>query len=266
MVELDISKLPPPFGLNNSGVTCYFNSLLQALVTCTSFIETLRNMENKNNLVRDILQISTSDNILSHLRNRFKKFGNSQESASEGLILLLELIDDPEIYKLFSHVYEERIVCMKCRKINSNNRDSAIHFEIFDEEKLLQDGLQKYLLEYYNKISDYDGICKFCGHTKFTRWYRLKYIPEIVICLLNRYTTRRSVTLPETFEISGISSPIKYKKISEINHSGNLNGGHYVCVAVRNDGNVYEFNDSSVSPSSLGTKLSTYLTFYHRVQ
>jgi ubiquitin C-terminal hydrolase len=264
MLKLNHSALPQPFGLHNTGSICYFNSLLQGLVTCTSFIETLRNIKNKNDIVNDILELKDSSSILKHLQQKYTYFGHGQESASEGLVLLLELIDNEDVYMLFNHIYEERIVCVSCTNILSSKRENSIHFLLFDMEKLNKIGLSKYILEFYNTIYDYKGVCTKCNREKFTRCYRLKYLPEIVICILNRYDERIPTELPATFSLTDLSRlPLIYKKIAEIDHYGRLSGGHYVCRALRQDGLVYMFNDSNISISELHTKPETYITFYH---
>jgi ubiquitin C-terminal hydrolase len=262
----DDALLPYPYGLENNGCVCYLNALLQSLISCTSFISSLKKIENKSDIVNDLINMRSSCSILSHMRKKFPQFGKSQESASEGLVLLLETIDNEDIYKKFNHIYEERIVCINCKTILSANREISIHFLLFDEDKLKTDGLDKYILEYYNTIKDYKGECKKCSNTSFTRCYLLKYIPEIVVCILNRYLKRSDILLPETFKVVGTNNiNINYKKIAEINHSGSLGGGHYVCDAVRKNNKVYNFNDTHVSVSSLGTKKETYITFYHLI-
>jgi ubiquitin C-terminal hydrolase len=272
MLTLDESSLPIPFGLDNPGSICYFNALLQALLTCTSFIDALHNIENKSQLILDLIQIKEcktiqikdSKTILNHLQRKFRHFGHGQESASEGLVLLLEYIDDENVYRLFNHSYEERITCVNCTHILSTTRENSVHFLLFNLNKLNQIGLSKYIVEFYNTIFDYQGVCTKCKHTKFTLCHRLKYIPEIVICILNRYDTREDVTLPSRFDIIDAEGfPMNYKKIAEVDHFGGLTGGHYICRALRSDGKVYNFNDSHISEDRLKTRLETYMTFYH---
>ena len=51
-----------PFGFNNLGATCYFNAVLQSLLSCTSFIEELlqkdtRDRYNKNPIAKLIIEL-----------------------------------------------------------------------------------------------------------------------------------------------------------------------------------------------------------------
>ena len=119
-------QVPPAFGQANTGAICYFNSLLQALATCTHFIDTvLSNTEymartrtghalfnflyavrlsaNSIRKGEGALPLSDrySDSILRSLVQALKErqpnvhFGTGMEGASEAVTLLLDMIEPP---------------------------------------------------------------------------------------------------------------------------------------------------------------------------
>ena len=284
-------------GFNNTGIICWFNSLLQALISDQYFINILKNINDKNNpsntlkeLNNLIDKIDNNENIkdsslqilraiIVDLKNRKRNFdiGNSQQSSSEGLVLLLDMINNNQIDKLFNHHYEVVLKCDNNNEIISKERLTNNIFYLFDEKQLLERGLRNYIIS-HNDVLEENMIPesykkKHVSKNKYSRTYKLKYIPYIVIFALNRYFTdgkryiqrNDSIKLPDTFTLPSFNKKeILYKKISEIDHVGSLNGGHYVSRCLRND-KIYLFNDINVSLSKLETLPSTYLTFYTRV-
>ena len=152
------------FGLYNSHILCYFNSLLQSLFSCTSLTEYLLNNEKKfieNNFMTmyiNILKkyifldiqnnkssnnqsynnITESSNILMFneflisIKNKNIKFGYNQEDSGELLVLLLDIINDNYIYNLFYSKYKCDIYCKNCKHIKNIKDDISIQFEVYD--------------------------------------------------------------------------------------------------------------------------------------
>lgn len=138
MKKYNAELVPPPFGLMNTGVICYFNSFLQTLCSCPSFTSTV--LENKDYLLKTITGKAMydyvcrytlkcgleNDNVLEseipfstiEILNALKldlkerrpkiRFGNGQESAHEVFVLLLDMMEpiNPEIenYPLLSSI------------------------------------------------------------------------------------------------------------------------------------------------------------------
>lgn len=121
LIPFDEKGVPRPFGLNNTGVICHFNALLQGLASCTAFTQTV--VANREymaqtptgsalyNYVRAVqssaadpafqVDMTHSGRVLAalvgdlrHRRPRFQ-FGSGMESATEGLVLLLDMIEPP---------------------------------------------------------------------------------------------------------------------------------------------------------------------------
>lgn len=128
MEPYDEKIAPQPFPLNNTGVICYFNSLLQSLAGQPAFLRAiLKNDEYMKktrtgravwDFVNTFTEVDASqegrarakapDDTINHSslvlaalvldlkeRRPWVRFGASQESASEGLVHLLDMIEPP---------------------------------------------------------------------------------------------------------------------------------------------------------------------------
>jgi ubiquitin C-terminal hydrolase len=161
LIKLDTKKLPQSQGIPNYGATCYFNSIMQCILSLTSIHEFLQPEEIKPEVKpltllknHDELQSKSSnpiylkqlfkniyDNSLkstdisyhcrqlldliifhSKLKSNNVKLDWGQQDAHEGLELILELFP-PSIKKLFEHRYIKQIYCPKCKKFVSQKRE-----------------------------------------------------------------------------------------------------------------------------------------------
>lgn len=120
MEPFSTCSLPTPAGLHNLGANCYYNALLQALAACTQFTRAVvshraymiqtatgRALYNYCRAVHQsamgpepvdprhstlVLQALQSD---LRVRGQGKFFGAGQNSASEALVFLLEMVEPP---------------------------------------------------------------------------------------------------------------------------------------------------------------------------
>jgi ubiquitin C-terminal hydrolase len=147
MNKYDSKFVPDPFGFINLGSTCYFNALLQCIISCPSFIRVLiKNKDvdeyQKNEVVISLIKMSDIMNDINIPKNEkeifFKnlaptiwktvfekailrqdkiKFTPGQECAGEGFDLFLDSLDGlSEIQNLFMHRYQTLIFCQDCNK------------------------------------------------------------------------------------------------------------------------------------------------------
>jgi len=233
-------------------------------------------MNSVESLSSVVLQALVAD--LRERRPTFKnKFGSRQESASEGLVMLLDMIEDPDaeddyhpITELFYHRSSGVVYCSNCEKTVSEQTDLEVQFNLFhyDLAKKTPETPSEFaeiVRTYISRHEDYR--CEQCKKISFGyRQYRLKMVPEIIVCLFNLYdhTMRKSRYFPGRVPIpSSGGGQLVYRQIGQVEHSGSLHGGHYVARALRGDGNVYQFNDTSVTSSQFIPNSNVYIVMYH---
>lgn len=312
MTELvTTSYIPAPFGLNNTGVICYMNAFLQSIASCPYMTQLALTAEGKEYLKRtrtgsaylDYVQaFSTggvnpsvgpmSANILQALRTDLQtrqnkvNFGRGQESASEALILFLDMIE-PDLTPeektvgvkcpftcLFQMRHRCHIYCPNCEKNVSSTADNSVMLNLFgDQSGSTPEEFANHVRKQQSVVTDYQ--CEQCNKKiDADRLYYLSLAPEIIYCSFNVYGVtdkmrsqpRTSHYFPENFDLPGIGgSKRRYRLMSQIEHSGGLNGGHYWARALRrsNEGlSVSMLNDNSASPSRFENTSGTYIIVY----
>jgi ubiquitin C-terminal hydrolase len=295
------------FGFNNMGATCYFNSVLQSLMSCTSFTTLLtKNVSNTKFLENPVtkfmieLIISARDeskkNLLCqyspriwkemviYLSRKNKKDVREilvgQQCAREGFHCLMDALEEfNEIQKLFLHKYKTSIHCFICNEWVSKTYSTYSIFEVQHDLKTEQlDHFKKYdtvgtlnmnkFLQQQSSFVDKDYKCPKCKDTseKYIR-NDLVMIPEILPVLSKKYSDGMKLNVFTDFPLElsfkgNHNNVLKYKAVSQIEHTGGLNGGHYWSISKRNDG-WYTLNDANVSKSEFKPTKSTYIVFYH---
>lgn len=212
-------------GFRNIGNTCYFNSLLQCILSCTSIFETLEKNKNlphyKDSVIaQDLLKLYNASksgkdvseksipiwvNIMRASSQRKDKviFRNgNQEDATEGLMLFLDIMDHlPEIRRLFEHRHLIEIYCNDCKSIVSTKKAQNTVFEVqanlsteqLEEFKTLDKfyGTTMQLNDFLKKQNGYvdkDYECPKCKikSNKFMSTV-LTMIPEILPIVIKKY-------------------------------------------------------------------------------
>jgi ubiquitin C-terminal hydrolase len=177
LTKFNANSMLYPFGLRNIGYTCYFNSVLQAMLSCTSFIDEL--MDNDDEKKYDAYTITStfvkliklayieSEALSSESKHELremgpliwkimlttlapdnsniKQFARSQQCASEGYTYLLDALDPfSEIQNLFMHRYKTRLFCVDCEQWVSTTEHINNMFEVQADLKTEQ--LEKFKL------------------------------------------------------------------------------------------------------------------------
>jgi len=270
LIQYNNKFIPLPFGLYNTGVICYFNSLIQCLMSCSSLNQYFLLNEHKFREESNIVAIMYIDLLNSNLKNndsnkmfhsskllnfliiKFKEkqkninIGLGQEDICEFLGIFLDIINDNNIVKLFMHKYQCDIFCLKCKNISNIPDDKSYQFEI------PLNNIDSYELKYINKsksetidISNYirNNVshisqihCKNCPEKNtLVKINRLKFIPTILIITYLKYQNKQMINFPKFLEYDNeiLKKKYTYILVSSVEQSGNIHGGHYICKALR---------------------------------
>jgi len=282
-----------PRGLYNSGVICYFNSVIQSLLSLPSFVIYLEtDKANSNEILKYIKECpaySKDSNLydltlfnvfLTKYRNKYKNsnFGNGQEDAGELLSHILDIIDDEYINSLFKHVYKCNLFCLSCRKSKEITSDTGFIFNvpygavqnnciISKNATVLENDLTKYIRNNYSKCNGYK--CDFCGSFEIIKTNRLLTLPTVIYISFNKFYNKYIQEFPNSLEfINSVTEKNKhiFSVLSTIHHNGTMSSGHYYSICNRGE-LWYELNDTIVtersrdmSPEELA---SCYMVCYH---
>lgn len=226
-----------PFGFKNIGVTCYFNALIQSLLSCTSFTQKLIHKKEKysNNpvgkLLIELIEIGINDNIdLNTVRDYSPKilkkmvtmlhkkknmsiheFMNGMQCAGEGYHYLLETLEEYQsIQNLFLHRYKSLIRCFNCKDWISKVECMYSLFEVepgFKTEQL--ESFKKYHIDtpdlnsYLSKQSSYvdnEFRCSRCNIKKERfRINVLVMVPEILVVMSKKYNVEQKLNVYTEF-------------------------------------------------------------------
>ena len=287
-----------PAGLHNTGAICHFNALLQCLLSCTALVRTVLRSKKTLGETRTgqalyaLVQAAASGSaaaqsgsaallqaLVSDLRARRPRFafGNSQESASEGLVLLLDMLEPAggrsPLSHLFYHRYRQSAVCASCGEQDTQH-DVAVQLNMFGIDRCpprTPEAFAAHILEHREEVDEYS--CPSCGaKAPGAREYRLRMLPELLVCVFNLYTARGAVRYyPQLMTFPGADGQaLTYAQVAQAEHSGALGGGHYVARGFRRGAggglSCHLFNDSSASPAPLQSNSRVYMVFYHAVR
>ena len=283
---LDKAKLPIASGFLNTGVICWFNSISQALLSCTSLGDALADEEplNKSNeFAREFAHLfratragnaddAGTSRLLNALLTRAKlkkistNLGAGQECADEAFTLIVDMLSSQRAQTLFCNSYEFTIICPICAERVSITRDYAYRIQCF--EKITATDPREF--SDYIKTHSSFTLNYTCPreHTtpRVDRVERLKIAREILVLLFNKYDEKHVQYYPNTLEFAAIGGgSIRYELVATVEHNGTRSSGHYYARARRQDGKIYMLNDSGVSPADFTPLASTYMVFYHMI-
>ena len=303
-----------PFGFDNLGSTCYFNAVIQSILSCTSFTsELIKNEETYiGNPVAEVLielikkalvfntetQGSNQENQCSEIsrlsprvwrkmvkfickKNKVnvRQFMIGQQCAGEGFNYLLDTLDSFRVIQnMFLHRYKTNIYCFDCNKcvssVDSINNIIEVQHDLkteqIDQFKKYDDNnldMNKFIVKQSGYVDKF-YICPDCK--KDGEKYKISHlvmIPEVLVVLSKKYDSERKLDIytefPKVMEFTGTNDEIlRYEAVSQIEHIGGKNSGHYWAISRRSDG-WYSLNDNSISKSEFKPTNNTYIVFYH---
>lgn len=286
-------------GAYNMGANCWWNALIQCLLSAPAFIDELRkavkdesiiNAASSNiYLIRAILTLAagkTGDNIdtpaaLIVLAKICRMRGLtldlfSQEGTANGFVVLLDALALPQLCTRFRSKYNKNISCGACGKTASSMDDRSFFITIYEPWRLKsRSDYEQYLIRHESPLIDYK--CSNCGKECTKAVESLRLLREVLILVINRgindNNTGKNYFLPDTIEMPSIKGgSLCWKMTGRIQHSGFIDprnftsSGHYWADVLRG-GKWYNANDSSIrevdAPASID--IFTHMIFYHMV-
>ena len=241
----------PPIGFHNTGAICYFNSLIQCLLSSKNFLKFILN-DKKDPLFTEFLQNITNDNWDMVFTTRLLQTYNivqANQSSSEYFIFLVDLLKLENIFECQHKIISK---CLNCG-FSQESKDIT-YCTIIDND----------IKEFFNYEEQvHDVKCDKCQvKTTKNRSKSINGIPPIVVFSFNKYFGKKLIDYPSTFK----NEDVEYKLVGSVEHFGVLGAGHYTARISRND-NLYIANDSRVSEiNDLEPKPETYMVFYERIK
>jgi len=226
LIAYDKNFVPHPFGLTNSGAICWFNSLLQSLLSCSSLNKiVIENHHQSKFASNEILnhylkllqygldndksrQVFTGQDhvqiiniiIKKQAQSKFKrKLGSGNQDADEGFKLAIDTIRNKSITELFQLRYRGFITCNLCKNTHEStpnlgdlNITIDIAMDIFDGKPSEKHAeiIQKYII-YHDEYLDDNYTCLHCkSKGNKIKFAKLTMLPEILVLLFKKYTSK----------------------------------------------------------------------------
>jgi len=293
LIPYDISFVPPDLqrgGMDNTGVTCWWVSLLQALLGVSSLTEIMFTHEDEfaeNGFAKAYIAFlsdvfsgkSTSSSNIKlfaafNLRLAAKsniKLVDGQQCVSEGFDMFIDMLDNRRVEKLFWSSYEDSITCRKCANKKLFKRDRAFYLAIpYD----LRDDR---MFGNFMRIHEGEGepyTCEKCNQRELgvKHTHKLKQLSEVIVLMLNKFPTKTNMYFPQSLSFLATNgSTLKYKLVAKIEHSGSMNpttfssGGHYWAHSLGEESWIC-YNDNQMPvPSNGNPTANTFMVMYHLV-
>ena len=267
------------FGLQNTGSICYFNSLVQGLISCSSFVKRVEEkgetsvaktmsaflLSSKNKDVK----ILTIVPILQQVALGHKFFGHQQEDASEGFDLLIDKLG-PSIESLFTSKWRVDVYCDVCKNMVSTTTDTMNRLimeksfiPLYDDH----DPFEAYMSANMSEFDDYKcATCK-TKNVRGMKVARLMDPPDVYIVSFNKFMAKWGVAYPEVVDVRygfKYDKIAKYRVVAVIRHFGGRRGGHYNATVNRAAG-VYKVDDTSVALESFEATNDDYILIFERI-
>lgn len=276
VVEPIPAPLPEAAGLSNLGVTCWWNSVVQTMLSLSCVRATLQKYRTElgnNPVAVQLLRLIDSpqpgnihiDLLQAFLRGMEEKnmrplSKNSQQCANEGLIAIIDVIGFQPFSDLFRTSYSTVVCCVACnsqfRSARNNDRQCYMYAPV--PVGIANRDLQyrAFVSKLHSEVQEVDEHnCPNCGpKTKgANRIYTLIYVSNVIIVHFMQYGEKKDVYWhPREFRLPRkkdglVTGEFVYSLRSQMHHSGSLNSGHHWAVCERSGG-VYALNDTSAAP------------------
>lgn len=235
---------------NDSKMHCYWNSVLQALMSSPPFTQLIFRIDsmpqiNKGSFICTFASFIRGEitnmqlykkyilslYVIGKCKEQLQELISNQQCVSETMQYILEIFEKCEpITNLFTHRYLKSLICIRCKQI-SNKKESGTIIAINPNEDLPDT-----IFESAEQIDDCQ--CDQCERKGIKQIInKLVMVPEIISIMIKKYVwengsgkkTNDGTMFPEFITID----KFKYRSVAYINHYGNINCGHYITTALR---------------------------------
>lgn len=254
----------PPLGFQNTGAICYFNSLLQCLLSSTNFLRFILS-DSKNDQFLTFFKSITNDLWNSRFSTELlQSVGTFQPNQSSSEYFLMTM-DKLKWERLFECKHKLIKVCKAC---GHKNEKSDISYNVLIDNSF--DEFMKSECDLENVLCD---GCKV--KTLYHQEQHIQTLSPVIVMSLNKYFGKKMIEYPPVMRFGDKAT---YAMIGTIEHIGGLNGGHYIARVRRTetgeDGqkipSYYIMDDMKVIPIAQDvfykSVTETYMVFYDRIQ
>lgn len=242
----------PTIGFQNTGSICYFNSLIQCLLSSEHFIRFVSNHPLFNDFFRHIMEDQWNATFTTSLLHSIGNFQPNQ-SSSEYFLYLLDYLKWEDLFEC-KHVIQT--VCMACQH---KKEKQDVSYNPFIESSFSE------FIQYECTLENV--LCDGCKQkTNFSKKQVLHKISNLIVLSLNKYFMKKLIEYPSVIQVG---NNVKYRLIGTIEHLGVLGGGHYIARVRRGD-EFYIVDDMRVTQINEETftkcVAETYMIFYERME
>lgn len=179
------------------------------------------------------------------------------------------------ILEIFYGQYYSVINCGNCDNVSSTYEPyNMIILPINESSNTLMDCFGNFCKSEKLDVENMWFCDKCKTNTQCLRRITLCRMPKILIIVLKRFSNGRKINknidITENIDLSPFITGYdklnaNYQLTGLINHTGNLNGGHYYAYCKNIDDNWYEFNDADVALLSSIITDNVYVAIYKKV-
>lgn len=242
----------PPIGFQNTGAICYFNSLMQCLLSSPYFIRFVIDkrhplfLEFCNDILNDKWNVLFTTKLLHSLQNF-----QPNQSSSEYFVLM---VDSLSLEKLFECQYKITTICKEC---NHTKQKIDTTYNV-----LLNDSFS----EFMQTGCELSGVlCDGCKQkTTLVEHRKIRAVSNVIAISLNKYFSKKMIDYPSNLTLGAF----RYRLKGTVEHYGVLGGGHYVCRVERGDDHylIDDTNVKTMTKEQYETCLpETYMLFYEQL-